>query len=113
MSRSIGSAIRDARRAAGWTQAELAMTAGVSQSHVSMIERGAVTHRVTTRRICELLGIDSDLDALTYGRIFGDTTEVTEEIQNDWRLEPFDKALLVMIYKELCQRSTAALASST
>lgn len=34
----IGPQIREAREAAGWTQAELAERAGLSQQHVSLIE---------------------------------------------------------------------------
>jgi len=36
----IGRQIRQAREAAGWTQAELAERAGLSQQHVSLIEAG-------------------------------------------------------------------------
>ena len=36
----IGPQIRECREAAGWTQAELAERAGLSQQHVSLIEAG-------------------------------------------------------------------------
>ncbi len=38
--RALGSAIRDARKARGWTQATLAEHAGVTQATVSTFERG-------------------------------------------------------------------------
>lgn len=38
--RAFGAAVRDARAAAGWTQAELASRAGVSRQFVINLERG-------------------------------------------------------------------------
>lgn len=38
---ALGSAIRAARRAKGWTQTELAREMGVPQSWISSLERGA------------------------------------------------------------------------
>lgn len=54
-----GIRIREARQAAGYTQASLAEAIGVDQANVSRWERGAATPRDTRRRqLGELLGVD-------------------------------------------------------
>jgi transcriptional regulator with XRE-family HTH domain len=62
--RSLGSGrlIRDARRLAGLTQAELAARLGTAQSAVSNWERGRDTPRVDTlARVLEACGFEVDM----------------------------------------------------
>ena len=62
-SNRIGAAIRDARRARGWSQAELAERSALSQSAVAAIERGRDGRIETLERICAGLGGELVLDA--------------------------------------------------
>jgi len=56
---AIGAAIRDARRAAGMTQQQLAAATGLPQPNISAYERGAKFAGVETlRRIGAALGAD-------------------------------------------------------
>jgi HTH-type transcriptional regulator/antitoxin HipB len=50
---SLGTAIRQYRRAAGLTQAELATRVGIDQSYLSRLEQGQETEQV--RRIIAIL----------------------------------------------------------
>ena len=55
---NIGDAIRDAREAAGMTQAELAERAGVSRCYIAMLERGTKVCPIPTGMdIARALGI--------------------------------------------------------
>jgi transcriptional regulator with XRE-family HTH domain len=55
-----GQRIRDARQAAGLTQAQLALALGVDQANVSRWERGMLSPRDDRRaRIAEILGVDA------------------------------------------------------
>src|ERR1700685_815512 len=76
----FGRAVRGARRQAGLTQYDLAERAGVSQSVVSRIERGAGNHRISSyERIAGALGLESLLEE---GLRFGAaplTYDATEE----------------------------------
>lgn len=56
--RSIGSAVRQARRGTGWSQAALGRAAGIPQSHVAKIERGVDVRASTLRRVLAALGYD-------------------------------------------------------
>ena len=55
----LGRALRDARRRQGWTQAELAERAGVSQPTVSNTERGVSDASLSTLlRLASILGLE-------------------------------------------------------
>lgn len=58
--RAIGAAIAEARRAKGWTAAELARRSGISPQHVTHAERGTrargVPSVLTLLRLARVLG---------------------------------------------------------
>jgi transcriptional regulator with XRE-family HTH domain len=58
----VGTLIRAARKARGWTQGALARRAGVSLGDVGNIERGMITRRTlqVARRLAEFLDIERD-----------------------------------------------------
>lgn len=59
---SFGIGVRAAREARGWTQRELALSAGVSQRAVSSWERGvSEPHDVTKRAVAEALHLPADV----------------------------------------------------
>jgi transcriptional regulator with XRE-family HTH domain len=58
-----GHTIRDARRAAGLTQAELAERLGTAQTHVSRWERSWTPDLLTLIRIAQALGMSLVVDA--------------------------------------------------
>lgn len=58
----IGAAIRDARRACGWSQAELGARSALSQSAIAAIEKGCAGRIDTLERICAGLGGELVLD---------------------------------------------------
>lgn len=60
----VGLVIRAVRLRRGWRQADVAEAAGVSQTFVSLIERGGLrqTSVGSIRRLCEALGIHVSLD---------------------------------------------------
>jgi len=61
---AVGEAIRAARMERGWTQVELAESAGLSSNYVARLERGEVGPSLfVAQRICEAL--EMELDALT------------------------------------------------
>jgi two-component system, cell cycle response regulator DivK len=63
---SFGQAIRSARQARGWTQAELAEAAGLSTNYLARLERGEIgASLLVARKIGEALGVG--LDALVGG----------------------------------------------
>lgn len=57
----IGNRIREARKAKGWTQAQLAERSGLTQAAVSRIESRPDTQTATVRRVCGPLGLDLEL----------------------------------------------------
>ena len=61
----VGEAVRHARQAHGWTQAELAAHAGLSPNYVARLERGELgpSFFVATQ-LCVALG--TDLDSLLH-----------------------------------------------
>ncbi len=64
--------VLERRRALGWTQAQLAAAAGLTQQAVSYVERGAGVPRVTTMlRIARALG--TTVEALLPGEPEGET----------------------------------------
>lgn len=68
-----GARIREARRAAGYTQAQFALALGVDQANISRWERGiASPHDSRRRRIAELLGVDP-ASLFSYDPTNGDT----------------------------------------
>lgn len=75
---SLGSYLRELRRAAGMTQEELAERAGISARTVSDVERGlrSVVHADTARRLASALGLTGqslkEFDALARGRGAGE-----------------------------------------
>jgi transcriptional regulator with XRE-family HTH domain len=58
----IGGAIRDARQARGWSQAELGAQSGLSQSAIAAIEKGSAGRIDSLERICTGLGGELVLD---------------------------------------------------
>ena len=57
----VGGRIRAARTAKGWTQEELAEKAGISPTHVSVIERAGNSVKLETFvSICCALGVSAD-----------------------------------------------------
>jgi transcriptional regulator with XRE-family HTH domain len=66
---SLGAAVKSRRLARGWKQAELARRAGVSQSHVSMIENDQLPRSSAdvVSRIAQALG--ASIDELLAGTI--------------------------------------------
>jgi len=57
--RSISQDLRSRRRALGWTQAQLAERAGLSQQHLSAIERERLTPEISTlKRLFQALGLE-------------------------------------------------------
>jgi transcriptional regulator with XRE-family HTH domain len=69
----LGVAIREARRAAGMAQEDLAAALGVRQSSVSQWERG--TTAPTTRHLLGLLGL---LGELLVGLLMGEERSLVE-----------------------------------
>lgn len=60
----LGSRIREARKAAGWTQEQLAMQAGVDRSYMGGVERGA--RNLTFTMLCQIAAaLHCDIAALT------------------------------------------------
>ena len=58
---TVGKRIRAARTAKGWTQEELAEKAGISPTHVSVIERAGNSVKLETFvSICCALGVSAD-----------------------------------------------------
>lgn len=58
-SQQFTDAIRKAREARGWSQADLGSRLGVSQSRISKIERGAVDLRLSTLvAVARVLGLE-------------------------------------------------------
>ena len=54
-----GDTVRTLRLRKGWSQVQLAMELGTSQSHIARIERGTENLAIETcRRLCSVLGID-------------------------------------------------------
>jgi transcriptional regulator with XRE-family HTH domain len=55
----VGEAVRRARQAQGWTQAQLAEHAGFSSNYIARLERGELGPSLfVAARLCETLGID-------------------------------------------------------
>lgn len=54
----MGKVIRQARRAMGWTQRELARRAGMGQSHVLRVEQGGDVRLSTLQRLADALGAE-------------------------------------------------------
>lgn len=62
----VGEAIRMARRARAWTQAELATRAGLSSNYVARLERGELGASLwVAHRLANALG--TTIDAMTAG----------------------------------------------
>jgi transcriptional regulator with XRE-family HTH domain len=60
---SVGARVRQCRQLRGWTQVELAERAGLTQSTISMIEKGARGHEMsleTAWRLAWSLGTSVD-----------------------------------------------------
>jgi len=59
---NLRNAIREARNAHGWTQEQLAVKAGITAVYMNNIETGKKKPSVElTKRLCKLLGVDSNL----------------------------------------------------
>lgn len=99
--RYIGEEIQRVRRRRGMTQEDLATVVGVSQTHVSNIEKGKAADAETARRLCDLLEIDfSGLVAVAVGAASG----AQREIREDPALNGADRDLLLKIYQIMRER---------
>ena len=57
----VGEAVRKARQARGWTQAQLALEAGFSPNYIARLERGELGPSLfVANQLCGALGIDVD-----------------------------------------------------
>lgn len=54
----VGAAIRAARSARGWSQAQLGKQAGVPQSHIAKLEAGKDVRASTLLRVLDAMGYD-------------------------------------------------------
>jgi ribosome-binding protein aMBF1 (putative translation factor) len=55
----VGEAVRRARQSRGWTQAQLAQTAGFSPNYIARLERGELGPSLfVASQLCDALGID-------------------------------------------------------
>jgi transcriptional regulator with XRE-family HTH domain len=62
----LGNRIREARKAAGWTQEQLAMQAGVDRSYMGGVERGR--RNITFTMLCQIAAaLERDVASLTRG----------------------------------------------
>ncbi len=91
-----GEKIQQVRRQRRMTQAELAAMVGVSQGHISNIERGVTSDMGTVERICSALDLDVKSVLL---ESLGIVDEWETKILNDPALRADDRTLLVSIYK--------------
>jgi len=77
---SIGERIREARKAVGWTQAELAERSGIEPSNISHIERAATKLSLPTLfSIANALG--ATLDELAYGNLANSSRISCEKLE--------------------------------
>lgn len=102
----IGEEIQTARRAQGLTQGQLASRLGVSQTHISNIERGRTADASTAKGACRELGLDF---RRLVGLRFGVFTPVEAAIRDDPYMVTTDRTLLLTIYRELRQRGPFAI----
>lgn len=89
---SLSVAVRDARRAKGLSQGDLADAVGVHKGTISNLERGTVEPEpATVRRIEETLGVD-----LSPERLYreGTVTLALEEVERAFRRVPDEHRLL-------------------
>jgi HTH-type transcriptional regulator / antitoxin HipB len=55
----VGEAVRRARQARGWTQAQLAEAAGFSSNYIARLERGELGPSLfVANQLCNTLGVD-------------------------------------------------------
>ena len=62
MKSEIGAALREARRQKRLSQAKIARQAGVTQAHVSMVERGLNAHLSVAEQLANALGLRLSLE---------------------------------------------------
>lgn len=100
--RVIGDEIHQARRSRGWTQGDLGRKVGVSQAHVSDIERGQASGAPgIVEKMCNELDIDF---RQAVGRAFGVYSQAETAILNDPSLRAEDRQLLLLIHREMVKR---------
>jgi transcriptional regulator with XRE-family HTH domain len=96
----IGEKIRAAREAKGWSQEELANTAGVSQTTIDKIERGLTKRSRFLHYITSKLELDpSELDPEMYPS--GSPTIVKDLPETVERLRSYDKNLIPVYSLEI------------
>lgn len=77
----VGIAVSQARKARGWSQEELAKTAGLTPATISELERGKRSARHSTlRRIASAMNLD--LGALVRGELLEKTDSAQKGIPN-------------------------------
>lgn len=96
----FGAEIRAARTARGMSQGSLAAQLGVSQGHISNIERGKVVDLATSRRAFGALGIDPQTVMMKDAGM----SEAEIAIMNDPALRTDDRAPLLEIYRVFRRR---------
>ena len=98
---AFGTAVRLRREAQGWTQADLSMHSGVSQSQVSKLERGEVEPMLSTAKaFARAFGVSlealvsNEAAAATHARPQGDTfADIAQAIHAGRVAEASGKAL--------------------
>lgn len=93
--KTLGKRIRAARLRKGWTQEELAEKAGLSPTHVSVIERAGNSVKLETFvSICCALGVSADdvLQDLVPASVDAQTSELSELL----RSQPRDTQLRIL-----------------
>jgi len=99
--RHIGERLLTERRRRGLTQADVAREVGVSQSHISGIEKGHSLEWTTIKKLCKLYEIKYE-DLVLRG--IGDRTATNDAIDGDPELTVTDRSLLAAIYDLMRKR---------
>lgn len=97
----VGNRIHEARRVRKMTQGELARRVGVSQGHVSNVERGVTVDVETIGKIAAVLDLDMKQLMLEFLGVF---TELESKIMADPALRNEERELLVEIYRVFRKR---------
>lgn len=101
----IGERLTAERRRRGLTQAAVAARVGVSQAHISAIERGRSLDWTTINNLSDLYDIPKHTLA---GRAFGWRSELEEAITNAAEIGAADRTLLLSMYQFMRDRGPLA-----